>query len=204
VARPYRLGKRAEAVARSRERIVAAARSLLAAPEYAGFSVEAVSEASGVSRPTVYNQFESKRGIVEAVFEDIGARIRYDRVHAALADPNPLRALDRSVVEHCRAWARDPQVIRRVLGLATIDAELAVQVAHHEAMRRDSYGALVARLSERRMLSPKLNEKDATTMLGLITSFTTYDELVTKGVSRTAIVRVLKRLARAVVVRVGG
>jgi AcrR family transcriptional regulator len=198
LARIYRLGKRAEAVAQSRQRIIAAARSLLSAPDHPGLSLESVAEAAGVSRPTVYNQFESKRGIIAALFEDIGKRIQFERVHDALADPDPRRALERSVTEHCRAWQRDARVIRRVLALATVDSDLEALVERFESMRRNSYGPLVTRLQQTRALRSGLAPDEAIAALGVLTSFTTFDQLRSAGVSSRSIARVLCQLSSSV------
>jgi AcrR family transcriptional regulator len=73
--RPYRLGQRQTATELTRMRIVSAARDLLAAPDgVSGFTVDAVADQSGVARMTVYNQFGSKVGLLEALFDDLAAR----------------------------------------------------------------------------------------------------------------------------------
>jgi len=199
LARSYRLGKRAEAVAQSRDRIIAAARSLLSAPDDPGLSLESVAEAAGVSRPTVYNQFESKRGIIIALFEDIGDRIQFQRVEDALDDPDPRRALERSVAEHCRAWQRDARVIRRVFALATVDSDLEVLVERFESMRRKSYGPLVARLEQAGALRRGLAPEEAIAALGVLTSFATFDQLRSAGLPSRSIARVLCQLSSCII-----
>ncbi len=73
--RPYRLGQRQTATEQTRTRIVFAARELLAAPDgVSGFTVDAVAAQSGVARMTVFNQFGSKSGLLEALFDDLAAR----------------------------------------------------------------------------------------------------------------------------------
>jgi AcrR family transcriptional regulator len=61
VPRPYKLGQRQVAADQTRAKILAAARNLLAAESgIAGFTMDAVAREAGVSRMTVYYQFESK------------------------------------------------------------------------------------------------------------------------------------------------
>src|SRR5437868_652736 len=68
--RPYRLGQRQTTIEQTRARIVAAARELLATPGgIAGFTIDAVAAQAGVARMTVYNQFASKIGLLEALFD---------------------------------------------------------------------------------------------------------------------------------------
>ena len=71
--RPYRLGKRQEVVDETRLRIVEAARKLLKGDAYASFTVETVAREADVSRATVYYQFGSKSGLLEALFDDLNA-----------------------------------------------------------------------------------------------------------------------------------
>ena len=62
---------RSAAAAAKRERIVAAAARLLREKvNIAAFTLDAVAKAAGVARLTVYNQFGSRRGLLEAVFDE--------------------------------------------------------------------------------------------------------------------------------------
>jgi AcrR family transcriptional regulator len=203
MARSYRLGKRGEAVTASRARIVAAARELLRRKDYQGLSVESVAEVAGVSRATVYNQFESKSGIIQALFNDIGQRIEFDRVSAALRDSDALRAANEMIREHCRAWARDAKAIRRVLELAAADPDLAELTARNEGWRRDDIRALVERLRHAGALRPGLTNAEATVALATLTSFSTYDQLVIAGLRGASLARTLLHLARAVIANPG-
>src|SRR3569833_4662900 len=74
VKRRYASPVRAAAAEQTRARIVeTAARLLTDQPNIAGFSLEAVAKAAGVTRPTVYNQFGSRRALLEAVFDTVAA-----------------------------------------------------------------------------------------------------------------------------------
>src|ERR671924_654819 len=92
--RRYRLGQRQAAVDQTRARIIAAARELLLAGGVSsGFSVDAVARQAGVARMTVYYQFGSKRGLLEALFDDLAARGLVGRLRAAFGCPDPREAL---------------------------------------------------------------------------------------------------------------
>ena len=196
--RAYRLGKRGEAVAASRERIVDVARELLSAPKYRGLSLDSVAEEAGVSRPTIYNHFESKTGLIQAIFDDIGERIQFERVQRVLAESDPRCALEGMIGETCRAWSRDPHVIQRVLALAATDPELAEQAKTFERMRREGMRNLVRRLRDARLVHSSLSENEAVALLGVLTSFTTYDQLSATGLKGPALVRALGKLVTAV------
>src|SRR5437588_67268 len=67
--RPYRLGQRQVAADETRSRIVKAAREQL--EKEASFSLDAVARRADVARMTVYYQFGSRRGLLEALFDDL-------------------------------------------------------------------------------------------------------------------------------------
>ena len=87
--RPYRLGQRQATTDQTRTRILAAARELLAAAGgIAGFTVEAVARHADVSRMTVYYQFGSKAGLLEALFDQLATTGRLPQgAVAALNQP---------------------------------------------------------------------------------------------------------------------
>src|SRR5258705_612711 len=71
-ARSYTSSVRTAAAAEKRERVIeAAARSLREDASIASFSLDTVAKAAGVTRLTVYNQFGSRRGFLEAGVDDI-------------------------------------------------------------------------------------------------------------------------------------
>ena len=84
--RPYTSSIRTAAAAEKRERVIAAAaRSLREDASIAGFSLDAVAKAAGVTRLTVYHQFGSRRGLLEAVFDDIARRGGLNEIAGAMA-----------------------------------------------------------------------------------------------------------------------
>jgi hypothetical protein len=133
------------------------------------------------------------------VFDDIGRRIEFDRVLDAIADRDPRRAAWRALEESTAGWARDPQVIGRIVGLASADPTLATLVKEHERGRRKPIRSLVRRLRDAAALRPGINEAEAYAVLTMLTSFTTYDLLVGAGVRGTSLKAALRRLAGAVV-----
>ena len=86
---PYRLGQRRVAAEQTRARIIAAARALLTSSGgLVGFTVDAVAKQAGVSRMTVYYQFDSKAGLLDALFDDLAER-RRDRAATGRLEPLP-------------------------------------------------------------------------------------------------------------------
>src|SRR5260370_41033069 len=95
-ARRYQCVVRQVAVDRNRARIIAAARKLLT--DRAGvFSIDAVARRAGVARMTVYYQFASKRGLLQALFDDLSVRSLIGKLRTSFQKSGPLDALDERV-----------------------------------------------------------------------------------------------------------
>ena len=92
--RPYRGDQRRAATEVTRARIIAASRSLLTAESGSGFNVDAVARSAGVARMTVYYQFGSKRGLLEAIFDDLAMGNLAEALPAAHGKREPLEALE--------------------------------------------------------------------------------------------------------------
>lgn len=179
--RPYRLGQRQAAVEQTRARILAAARELLTAEAGVGaFTVDAVVQQAGVARMTIYYQFESKRGLLEALFDDFAARGLVQPLRAAFARPEPLEALDAFVAAFCGFWASDRVALRRIRGLAAVDPEIEQSVRARDERRREGLRVIVGRTAKQHRIARPLDE--AVDVLHALTSFETFDALA--GASR--------------------
>src|SRR3979409_2745818 len=94
--RPYMSSVRTAAAAEKRARVIkAAARSLREDASIANFSLDAVAKAAGVTRLTVYHQFGSRRGLLEAVFDDIARQGGLAQIPDAMAMSDPISARTR-------------------------------------------------------------------------------------------------------------
>ena len=144
--RAYVSSVRSAAAAEKRDRVVeAAAKSLREHASIAHFSLDTVAKAAGVTRLTVYNQFGSRRGLLEAVFDDIARQGGLHELADAMAMPDPLIALNRVVEIFCAFWARDPAVGRLHEAMAT-DPEFGEALIERNERRRKLVKLLVGRI----------------------------------------------------------
>jgi AcrR family transcriptional regulator len=145
--RSYVSSVRAAAAAGKREEVLAAAAAFLREDiGIASFSLDAVAKAAGVTRLTVYNQFGSRRGLLEAVFDDIARRGRLTRIAGAMAKPDPRAALGELVTIFCNFWSSDP-AIGRLHDAMAIDAEFAQALTERNGRRRKAMEEIVRRLA---------------------------------------------------------
>jgi AcrR family transcriptional regulator len=174
--RNYQLGARQDQITLSRGRVVAAARSRLAGTDsYTAFTVDAVARAADVARATVYYQFGSKAGLLEALCDDLAEAGRMQELSAAFANPDPAGALRDFITCFGRFWAADRPVMRRLRALAALDPDVGAVITGRDARRRAGLEVLTARLRGGGSAAPEAGR--AVALLYAITSFEMFDAL---------------------------
>jgi AcrR family transcriptional regulator len=174
--RPYRLGQRQEKVDQTRQRVVEAARSLLAqATSYTAFTVDAVARRADVARATVYYQFASKTGVLEALCDTLAEAGRMSELAEAFMDPDPVEAMRQFIACFGRFWAVDPLVMRRLRALAALDPEVGAVIAARDARRREGLEVLVGRRGQE-VVGPAEPDR-VVRVLYALTSFETFAAL---------------------------
>src|SRR4051812_20394585 len=106
--RSYVSEARTTAAAQKRKSVIEAAQRLLRDGSIAGFSLDAVAKAAGLTRLTVYNQFGSRRGLFEAVFDEIAQRGGLARLKVAIDHPDGRAGIEQLVEIFCSFWSSDP------------------------------------------------------------------------------------------------
>ena len=166
--RSYVSVARAKAADAKRERVIAAAaRFLREEDSIAAFSLDAIAKAGNVTRLTVYNQFGSRRGLLEAVFDDIARRGRLGRLNDAAAEPDPRKGLDMVIQIFCDFWASDPAVARLHDAMA-IDPEFAQALIERNERRRPLIEKLIARMAANDVSAA--DQRDAVDLIFALTS----------------------------------
>ena len=173
--RSYQLGKRQHRVDLVRQGVVDAGRSLLGeARSYSEFTVDSVAKRAGVARATVYYQFNSKIGLLQAVCDSFAAGGRLGDIEAAFSQPDPMESI--RVVIRCFAqfWDFDRTAMRRLRSLARLEPEVGAVIEERDNRRRGIIEVFVDRL----FTDLGLSEADRlVTVLTSLTSFETFDAL---------------------------
>ena len=150
---------RRRAAPASRDKVLGAVYELLADGRFHESSVEDVAERAGVSRATVYQQFGSRLGLIDALCE------RFDENPALLAI-RTTESLD-EFIELCVAfWASEEAVLRQLYGVAAVDPAAADLVERQRADRRGELERVLGRRG-----------RSALPLLLVLTSFEAYEEL---------------------------
>jgi AcrR family transcriptional regulator len=196
--RAYRLGLREEASEQTRSRILAAARELLIAPSgFSSFSMEAVARRADVARMTVYHQFGSKIGLLEAICDSLAASGGMEQMASAFSRPDPWEALDEYIAVFGRFWQSDRLLTRRLRGLAALDPEFEQVIRTRDERRRQGLRVLVARLGEQHgQPKPPASDRVIDVLYTLI-AFEFFDTLAGPTRSLEDVAPTIARLARA-------
>ena len=202
--RPYNLGKRREPVEAARRQVLDAARHLLGGTAgYTAFTVEAVAREADVARATVYYQFGSKTGLLEALCDylaDLGGMSGLDE---AFTEPDPRQALHRLVASFGRFWAADRPAMRRLRALAQLDPDVGAVITARDQRRRDGLAVLTGRLAGRAggplaaLAADAARLDHVVRVLTVLTSFETFDGLAGPDQHITTAVPDVLRLTEA-------
>ena len=199
--RAYKSPRRDAAASATRERIVAAAAAILGAADgIRKFSLDAVAKKAGVTRLTVYNQFGSRRALMEAVFDERAERGGLFRIVEAMQDPDPQAALRRIITIFCDFWSSDPGTMRLLHAAGASHAEFAESVHERNERRRSVLSAIVRRLAAGRAPPPKAlgNLVD---VLFALTSFVFFWQLTAGKRTAEAARRMIEEMAMDAVTR---
>jgi AcrR family transcriptional regulator len=196
--RPYRMVARRATADITRDRVVAAARRLLSARGGLGaFTIDAVAAQAGVARMTVYHQFESKTGLIEAVFDSLAiVRRGVDRLVAALALADPAATLEAFVESFADVWEEDRLVIHRLAGLAALDPEFGSVWQARESRRRNGLREIATRIAAVQREGVTLDVEAATAALYAIVSPEGFEALAGSGRTFGAVAPLVLQLAR--------
>jgi AcrR family transcriptional regulator len=163
----------------TREKIMAAVRSLLEEGRFHESTVEEVAALAGVSRATLYQHFGSRVGLVDAMCDVFDA-------NPALVAIRETSDLDEFIGLVTDFWEAEERVLTELYGVAAVDPAARDLV---ERQRRDRHGEL------RRLLG-RDRDRRAFAVLSVLTSFETYVELRrTVGLSKREVVRTLQNVA---------
>ena len=178
--RPYQLRARAVAVSETRRRVVAAARELFVEGGFYRASMEEIARRADVARATIYHQFRSKLGVLEAVVTDFEDRAGLARLVTIVETARPSALVGAVISEGCVYWATDPTLVRKVIGLATMEPEVRELTDRHDAGRLAVLKRVVERLLEAGVLGDGCSPEHAVNVLWVVTSFEAYD-LLSRG-----------------------
>lgn len=196
--RPYTLGKREAAVDQTRSRILESARQLLAAQKETDLGMETIARRADVSRLTLYYQFDSRAGLLEALYDYLAVRGNMRRMAEVFHAPDPAKALDKLVRTFIGFWSSDPVVIRRLRSMAALDPEIGKGIQDRDSRRIHAAREIMRRAKALNLGTTPSDPEHTVQVLGMLTSFETYDTLARSGQSEERIFETVRKLSRVI------
>jgi AcrR family transcriptional regulator len=183
--RTYNSPRRAEQAAATRTAILDAAQRLFERQGYAATSMAAIAKEAGVSLKTVYLAFETKSGLLRALWhlrlrgdEDpspVGERDWYQEV---LDEPDPKRQLQLNARNGRRAKARLGALMEVIRSAARVDPDVGELWGNIQAQFLDNQRAIVESLHAKKALPRGLKVDRAADILWSLNHPALYQLLV--------------------------
>ena len=195
--RKYRLVKRARAAEETHGRIIKAARELLSRSGYHGASVDEIAERAGVSRQTIYVQFGSKRGVLQALAEYIEIEsFGRGMVEGAQDTPHPWLTMRNGIADQLAFFAANAELLRTFKAQAAHDPDFRAVWEDRRRERLLAIRILLEPLAAENKLRPGWTIDEAGDWLWSLTNFERYDEMVVER--GWPVERLVERLREAV------
>jgi AcrR family transcriptional regulator len=179
-------------------RIINAAREVLMASDgYSTFSIDVVARRADVARMTVYHQFGSKLGLLEALCDSLAMSGGMEKLASAFRLEDPVASLNEYILVFSRFWEVDRLVMRRLRALANLDPDFEQVIRSRDEWRRKGLQVIVGRSVERygRQAPEALDE--VVDVLFTLIGFEFFDTLAGPTRSMQEVVPVVQQLAHA-------
>lgn len=194
--------RRAKADKTRRELVKAARRILMSRQGLAGFNLEAVARRARVTRLTIYNQFGSRLGLLEAVYDDLASRGKLaEHMADAFRRTSPEACLDGVVAAFVEFWNSQRTLLRRLRSMAVLDPAFA-GARQRDERRRAAMRAVAARWAAQSGRAPA-DQETIVNVLTALTGFEVFDALAGKQADPETIKTTIGALARAALARNG-
>ena len=182
--RSYDSPLRREQAARTREQILDSAKELFERDGYAATTMAAIASAAGVSLKTVYLAFETKSGLLRALWHlllrgeqdtiPVGEQPWYREV---LDEPDPERQLRLNARNSLIVKRRAGAILEVIRDAASSDPEIAALWARIQTEFHENQRAIVQSIADKHALAPGLDVASATDILWALNHPTLYSLL---------------------------
>src|SRR5215207_1419264 len=171
-SRPYNSPRRREQAAATRTAILAAAQALFEREGYAGTTMAAIAAEANVASKTVYLAFETKSGVLRALWnkllrgdqEDVPVAAR-EWYREAVEEPDPERQLRLNARNARAAKTRVAALLEVIRTAAPADPDIAALWSRIQTEFHANQRVIVERLDAKNALTPGLDVDRATDIL---------------------------------------
>jgi AcrR family transcriptional regulator len=160
-------------------RIILAARDLLARTGYHSVSLDDIAALAETSRQTIYVQFGSKRGVLQAVAEYVELQsYGRDMVEGARDVDDPVATIRNGITSQLDFFSENADLLRTFYAQAASDSDFRDVWQDRLQRRWDAIHILLERIARQGRLVEGWSVAEATDWLWSLTNFRLYDEMV--------------------------
>jgi AcrR family transcriptional regulator len=179
-SRRYEQRARARAAEETRRRILDAAYGRLREAPAEPLAVDRIAQEAGVARSTVYADFGSRAGLLDAVGRDLVERAGVAELLEAVRVPDAREHLRGGIAAGARMFAAERDVFRALHALRHLDPDaVGAAISRSEEERARGMARLVRRLARQSRLRDGLSRRRAADTLWVLTGFEAFDTLYT-------------------------
>ena len=181
----------------NRDRILAATEEVIREGRFATATVADIAERAEVSRATVFSQFGSKLGILEALAVRCSGGPQMLAIREAVALDDATRVLDALVEATCEHWEIQGHILLTLKAVSELEPGALTLIDEQRVDQRDSVARVVDTMRAAGPTGP-LSRAQLIGAMHLLTSVESFMELRRgAGLSMAATKAVLKRSANA-------
>jgi AcrR family transcriptional regulator len=170
--RAYNSELRSQQAAQTRRKILQAAQELFETEGYAATAIAAIATAAGVSLKTVYLAFETKSGLLRALWHlllrgerDNAPVAEQSWYRAVLEEPDPDRQLRLNIRNSLIVKTRAGKMLDVIRSAASADPEIGSLWARIQTEFHDNQRAIVQSIADKQALGTHLDVASATDIL---------------------------------------
>src|SRR3954452_155742 len=192
----YRARGRQQRSADTRARIMSAVRELLGEGAFHEATVEEVADRAGVSRATLYQHFRSRLELVDEMCDTFDANPALLALRDSVTNEDPDAALAETLGHCVEFWSSENAVLDQLYGVAAVDDAARDLVRRQRDDRRGEMTRLARHLAKAGVLREGVTERQALTLLMLLSAYDSYRELREAGLADRDITAMLVGTAR--------
>jgi AcrR family transcriptional regulator len=183
----------------TRARILDAASSLIVEGGYHSISLDGIAEKAGVSRRTIYDQFGSKRGVLEGILKRMAEEGLPELLAEVRQAKDPIEALRKAIPLSVALTDRNARMVLIFYAQAINDPDFRAAWNYAEQNRWNNLRHIVEWLAMEDKLAEGWTLDHATDWLHSLTSYRLHDELVvSRGWTHEEMAQMLMRDITAV------
>lgn len=168
--RSYDSSGREKLAAQTRAGILSAAKQMFQVEGFDRVTIQALAKVAGVSVPTIYALFKSKRGVLQALIDEAFPLEQFTAlVDGSMQGDSPISCLEITAELACQIYEAEKELMDILRGASLVSSECRDLELEREKRRYDRQEAYIKKLSQEQWLAKGLSLQKARDILWALT-----------------------------------